>query len=115
MSLLLYAVLYSFCLLEESNADCALRCSLRPWSSFRRFDSNNDQNPPKDYRIVGALEKAPPYGYVVTVTFPKGVTESQFASVKETLTQLGNGAFGVASDSQTAKLLSSYFGKSLTM
>ena len=77
------------------------------------FDSNNDQNPPKDYRIVGALEKAPPYGYVVTVTFPKGVTESQFASVKETLTQLGNGAFGVASDSQTAKLLSSYFGKIL--
>ncbi len=77
------------------------------------FDTNNDQNPPKDYRIVGALEKAPPYGYVVTVTFPKGVTESQFASVKETLTQLGNDAFDVAPDSQTAKLLSSYFGKIL--
>jgi len=77
------------------------------------FDSNNDQNPPKDYRIVGALEKAPPYGYVVTVTFPKGVTESQFASVKETLTQLGNGAFSVALNSQTEKLLSSYFGKIL--
>jgi len=59
------------------------------------------------------LEKAPPYGYVVTVTFPKGVTESQFASVKETLTQLGNDAFDVAPDSQTAKLLSSYFGKIL--
>jgi len=79
------------------------------------FDSNNDQNPPKDYRIVGALEKAPPYGYVVTVTFPKGVTESQFASVKETLTQLGNGAFGVASDSKRRSYLAAILEKSLTM
>jgi hypothetical protein len=77
--------------------------------ALENFDTNNDQTPPKDYRMVGSVDSAPPYGYTLTVSFRNNMSESDFNSLKKTLVDMRNGAFDVPSDSMTANLLSDYF------
>lgn len=73
------------------------------------FNGDDVQSNQKDYQITGSLEKAPPYGYNLTLSFRKNLTPTEFSDVKNALIQKQREAFGLPSDSHTVNLLYPYF------
>lgn len=73
------------------------------------FSGDDVQSNQKDYQIKGSLEKTPPYGYNLTLSFRKNLTPTEFSGVKNALIQKQREAFGIPDDSHTVNLLYPYF------